>query len=177
MSNLSRLKPSIMPLSIGKMTVNVSLCGAIPRSHMPPSPLSSHNSDSSPGARYGTSLTSSDKSHLALSSPKYSCLAALGCANGRAFCESDVRSTKPPNSHFVTSDRPSLCTVSLSEDSDDTIMPINSHQVRLQPLQLVEPPLWAVPAKGQARLEVSTWRRSLYLRCLCNFSLYLFSLL
>lgn len=148
-----------MPLPIGKMTVNVSLCGAIPRSDMPSSLAPSFSSDASRGAQPLREKLSSLTSSALNAVSKYSCLAVVGCSNGQLICEGDDRSTRDSLS-VVTSDRPlsSLLsmTVSQSEDSDDTIMlSSDSSQARLQPLTMVEPPRWAVPAKGESRLEVS----------------------
>ena len=148
-----------MPLPIGKMTVNVSLCGAIPRSDMPSSPAPSLFSDNSSGAQplreKLSCLTSSAHNKISEPGSKYSCLAVVGCSKG----QKDDRSTRDSLS-FVTSDRPfsSLlsATVSQSEDSDDTTMlSSDSSQARLQPVTMVEPPRWAVPAKGESRFEVS----------------------
>lgn len=134
-----------MPLSIGKgMTVNVSLCGAIPRSQTPIS---------------GASITLGDTSRTAenittFSLNKQGANSTPGCSLktcDRSTIDGAFASDRPPISSLLLSKA-----VSQSEDSQDTVMP-SSAQPRLvnHAMSVIEPPRWAVPAKGEARLEVS----------------------
>lgn len=149
-----------MPLAIGKMTVNVSLCGAIPRSNMASSPSKPFTDTARPQPfrrEKLSDLTSSDLNQSPMHPSKYSFLAVNSGSNGRVICEENDRS-RTDSRPVVNSDRPlSLLlskSLSQSQDSIDTItddMPRLSNTPRPPPV--VDPPRWAVPAKGEARLE------------------------
>jgi hypothetical protein len=119
-----------MPLAIGKMTVNVSLCGAVPRGARENVTTNNFNKQGAPAPPASTHSPS----------PK--------------TCD---RSKTAP---FLNGDnlKPSQLAISIShsEDSQDSNMTalINRQHVNTT-LPVVEPPRWAVPAKGEARLEVS----------------------
>ena len=136
-----------MPLSIGKMTVNVSLCGAIPRSDLPPSPAPTQSDTASAHALRENITTS----HLNKQG-------ALKPASTHSLSLKPSDRSKTPALILNGDNLPSLLskTVSQSEDSEDTapIMPRLSAS-RPQIIPFIEPPRWAVPAKGEARLEVS----------------------
>jgi hypothetical protein len=117
-----------MPLAIGKMTVNVSLCGAVPRGARENVTTNNFNKQGAPAPPASTHSPS----------PK--------------TCD---RSKTAP---FLNGDnlKPSQLAISIShsEDSQDSNMTalINRQHVNTT-LPVVEPPRWAVPAKGEARLE------------------------
>jgi hypothetical protein len=133
------------------MTVNISLCGAVPRSVLTSSPAPSSREDGRGAQPLRDWMTSGHKQ------PKESvCTKESATSVGtKQICEFTDRSTLS----IVSSDRSLsslLNTVSQSEDSDDNTMPaFSNQQARLQSLTMVEPPRWAVPAKGESRLEVS----------------------
>lgn len=133
-----------MPLSIGKMTVNVSLCGAIPRSDMPLSPAITQNDKASAHVS-GENVTTFDLNKQG---------AQKGAPTPLVSLKTRDRSTIP--AFVVNGDRPTTSllsqAVSQSEDSQDTAMPVLDSR---PPMPVIEPPRWAVPAKGEARLEVS----------------------
>lgn len=136
-----------MPLSIGKMTVNVSLCGAIPRSDMAASP-SITESDRARAHPSLENITTFDLNKQGAQKPDPTHSLSL------KTCD---RSTIP--AFVLSGDRPiSLLSkaVSQSEDSEDSnLTRIDASSMRHQTIPIIEPPRWAVPAKGEARLEVS----------------------
>lgn len=122
-----------MPLSIGKMTVNVSLCGAIPRGAS-----SAHEN-----------ITTNDFNKQGAPSPPAS-------THSPSLKTCDRSKTAP----FLSGDKlkPSQLAISVShsEDSQDSTMTrLANNRQHFNTLPVVEPPRWAVPAKGEARLEVS----------------------
>lgn len=148
-----------MPLSIGKVTINVDLCGSIPRSHMsstttttsslyqsppPVSPTDTHDASGDRGAQVLrqklVELTSNDLNSLHRNTKQLSSLVA-GSHNG---C---VVPTHPSKKGETV----------LSAKQDDTIAVNNAitttTTMRATAVPQVEPPQWAAPAQGQARLE------------------------
>lgn len=163
-----------MPLSIGKVTVDVSLCGSIPRSHFTSLP----GEDDKRGARSLRSklaeLTSSD-----LNSPRFSL--KQGSVLAETVSTNAVESTKDSTVNGyktalnVLSDSPRARKPNSSgsqileradcetkEKKTETNMTLCLTRVQQRPLMrlapsppLIDPPRWAVPARGEARLEVS----------------------
>lgn len=121
-----------MPLCIGKMTVNVSLCGAIPRGA-----CSAHEN-----------ITTNDFNKQGAPSPPASTLSPSPKTCDRSKTAPFLSGDKRKPSQLAIS-------VSHSEDSQDSNMTRLANRQHCNTLPVVEPPRWAVPAKGEARLEVS----------------------
>jgi len=155
-----------MPLLIGKMKVNISLCGSVPRSH-----LSTHSSPSSTGTHVDLSsarcanalrtqlkeLTSSDFNkdrQNSIPSP---------------FCDSNVKNVPKNSTGKSTHDRSKIITGETQSTSQKSHSPEtgtdknenitmqltdSGRTLRLAPSPpVIDPPPWAVQAKGEARLE------------------------
>ena len=132
-----------MSLTIGKVRVDVSLCGSVPRSwsSLPegappmPNPIKSKLSE----------VTSSDLNKLREGVSTFSCVAAT---NGNKLSTQVNRSKSPPTAIF------SGDTLFSITNSFDTIpssdMPSRRDSMLLGKL---EPPQWAVPARGNSRLK------------------------
>lgn len=131
-----------MPLPVGKMTVNVSLCGAIPRSDMPSSPAITKSDISSAHALLENITTFDLNKGGAPNDATHASLKTVGSKTDPAFVLKSDKSTSLLLSKVV----------SQSEDSEDTNMmpPLST---RPHTIPVIEPPRWAVPAKRGARLE------------------------
>jgi len=141
-----------MPLSIGKVRVDVSLCGAIPR----PCPSSSSflkESVPSPTQalirfRNSSFVTSSNENSL-LSSFSHSCFSSVNGPNGQKFptqvsrCKKTSPTVNLSDSSFFSSTN-SFDTIPSGDDQP------SKHSTHLL---MLEPPRWAVPARGGSRLE------------------------
>jgi len=139
-----------MPLSIGKVRVDVSLCGAIPRpcpssstflkESMPPTtpaPIKFRNS----------SFMTSSNENSGIPSFSHSCFSTV---NGHKFPTPASR-CKNTSSTVNSTDRALFS----STNSFDTLPPSDDHSSTKHSthLLMLEPPRWAVPARGDSRLE------------------------
>jgi pSer/pThr/pTyr-binding forkhead associated (FHA) protein len=133
-----------MPLSIGKMRVDVSLCGSVPRScafSIESAPLTPNSNK----AKALLEMTSLSHSTIRESVVDISCIAT----NGFQFSTQVNRSKSPPT---VTVSGDSIYA---NTNSVDTI-PSSNHMPSRNDTFLygdIEPPHWAVPARGNARLK------------------------
>ena len=152
-----------MPLSIGNVTVDVSLCGALPYGYECSAPVILRTGLSTPCPR------SADGRRHQILSDILSCeLHSLNCASGKTSCKSlpdsstqtdstqqRVRSKNSPTAAVARSDwSPSNL---FSDTNTEISLTGNLSQNNSMPcrptLSLLEPPLWAVPARGDSRLE------------------------
>lgn len=133
-----------MPLSIGKVRVDVSLCGSVPRSWSSP-PMGAPQTPNPVKAQTLIELTSSDLNKVHESVADFSCLVV----NGHKLSTQVNRSKSPPTVTF------SGDTFFSSTDSFDTLPSIDDLPSRRESMMLgkIEPPLWAVPARGNTRLK------------------------
>lgn len=139
-----------MPLSIGKVRVDVSLCGALPRpchtsSSCGPS-RSAQPTTPAPLRRLKLPLVTSSKTNESLSSFPQSC---FSIANGQEFSTQVYRCKISPSTANFSGE-----SIFSSTNSFDTIP---SSDIKLKQncmhLPMLEPPQWAVPARGDSRLE------------------------
>lgn len=133
-----------MPLSIGKVRVDVSLCGSIPRSW----PSQFESAPRLPKASKEQALfelTSSDLNKIRESVPDISCMAI----NGKKL-STQVNRSKSPSTATLSGD-----TMFSTTNSFDTLPSSDFDPSRRDSMHLatIEPPHWAVPAKGNATLK------------------------
>ena len=152
-----------MPLSIGKVTVDVSLCGAVPQGHhcIAPVPLSG-------------GVTPCPSKHQMHSDISSSCELNIltNCLPGKIAClllpdlytQTDStlvlgRSKSSPTAVVARSDQMSQTpiihdSVTIQEICvSEGLAQHNSNMPCRPASSMLEPPLWAVPARGDSRLE------------------------
>mmetsp|Transcript_22155 Transcript_22155/g.51096 ORF Transcript_22155/g.51096 Transcript_22155/m.51096 type:complete len:364 (+) Transcript_22155:306-1397(+) len=143
-----------MPLSIGKIQVDVSLCGAIPRSWsalsvddsggVPPSTPSSKQ------CQRLSDITSSDLNALRDEVSKCSCVATI---NGKSPSQHPTQTNRSKTTaQMLTGERFAPKNELNSQITTPTLSSMPNRTASLQ-LPMLEPPQWAVPARGDARLE------------------------
>mmetsp|Transcript_17211 Transcript_17211/g.28591 ORF Transcript_17211/g.28591 Transcript_17211/m.28591 type:complete len:355 (+) Transcript_17211:391-1455(+) len=135
-----------MPLSIGKVSVDVSLCGSVPRS------WSSSLAESAPPTTVQcpktlSEITSSDLSTVRDSVSSFLCAATI---NGNKLSTQPNRSKNGSTSIFSGE---SLFSITNSFDTLPTSEMTSTSRRDSMLLPMIEPPQWAVPARGDARLK------------------------
>jgi pSer/pThr/pTyr-binding forkhead associated (FHA) protein len=151
-----------MPFSIGKVTVDVSLCGAVPQGHHCLAPV-----------RVSGGFTPCPSKHQTLSDISSCELNSLrNCLPGKIAClslpnlntQTDStpvrgRSKNSPTAVVARSDQLPLTpivldTVTIQETGFPQGLSQYSSNMPCRPASsMLEPPLWAVPARGDSRLE------------------------
>lgn len=133
-----------MPLVVGKVRVDVSLCGAIPRSWSSPADSAPQTANPPKGQNL-VELTSSDLNSIRESVPDFSCMAT----NGYQLSTQANRSKSLPTAIF------SGDSFFSATNSFDTLPSGDKDQHNRDPMLLaqIEPPHWAVPARDNARLK------------------------
>jgi len=142
-----------MPLSIGKVTVDVSLCGSIPQGQRAivrdgcstPCPRKHHTL---------SDISACELNSLTCSSGSLACLSVPNSNTQTDSTQQRGRSKNSPTAAVARSDRSPHNNDSTNKFSAPTgrLPQFNNMQCRATP-SLLEPPLWAVPARGDSRLE------------------------
>lgn len=166
-----------MPLSIRKVTVNVSLCGAIPRSRLlssaRPSSTCENSQEELSLARCAkalrSQLTQLTSSQLNTTRPTLKQFVFSGCpvqAHENETLVSTRDRSKIIRTGTGTQPQPQLseipCTSKSHFSTTATDMKVQNagadigrkHRLAPSPAP-IDPPQWAVPARGEAKLEVS----------------------
>lgn len=140
-----------MPLSIGKVRVDVSLCGALPRPRPSSScPISESVPPTTPAPQRLQNLSHMTSSDLNESSVSFS-----------RSCFSAVNGQDCPTQTYRCKNSPPTVNISgeplfSSTNSFDTL-PSTEENFRstkqVSHFPMIEPPQWAVPARGDSRLE------------------------
>jgi len=160
-----------MPLSIRKVTVNVSLCGAIPRSRLLSSARPSSTCDNSQeelslarcAKALRSQLTQMTSSQLNTARPTLKQFVFSGCPV-QAHENETLVSTRDRSKIIRTGTQPQLseipCTSKSHFSTTVTDMKVQNagadigrkHRLAPSPAP-IDPPQWAVPARGEAKLE------------------------
>jgi len=144
-----------MPLSIGKVKVDVSLCGAVPRSWSSQTSCTIDRAPpSTPSSKECQKLSDITSSRLNINVDDVSDCSCVANVNGKnSPLHSTVTNRCKTTAHFLLSE-PVIHKVQDLQESQNsssafTVMPSRS------PLQLpvLEPPHWAVPSSAEACLE------------------------
>mmetsp|Transcript_2774 Transcript_2774/g.3643 ORF Transcript_2774/g.3643 Transcript_2774/m.3643 type:complete len:397 (+) Transcript_2774:437-1627(+) len=157
-----------MPLLIGKMKVNVSLCGSVPRSHLSNQSIQPSTCVDLSSARCANALRAQLKE---LTSSDFNKDRKISIPS--PFCDSTVENVPEKFSDKPTHDRSKINAGESSQSSSISQTSSQSHSkttdidknitmqlteqgrtLRLAPSPpVIDPPPWAVQAKGEARLE------------------------